>query len=208
MALASLRWDQNRDVDETKAGVFIYNGTPDKFHEWEFRTEMRWESTKEEDKKKTMSMIMEALRGTAYETAMDIGKGTLMQAGADTDDRGFKRLVELMRQTVFPFARSEAKQLLKAGHKTKSIMARQPSEPMQSYVNRRRRWWKKLKAMDDSVGLSETVRGDYLLEASGLNNPDQRMILTSTANNRDFEKLAAALVEHFPDLHRSEGKKS
>ena len=49
MALASLRWDQNRDVEETKGGMFIYNGRTDKFHEWEFRTGMRWESTKEEN---------------------------------------------------------------------------------------------------------------------------------------------------------------
>ena len=55
MALASLRWDSSKDVEETKGGMYIYDGSTHNFHEWEFRTEVRWESTKVEDLKKTMS---------------------------------------------------------------------------------------------------------------------------------------------------------
>ena len=43
-----------------------------------------------------------------------------------------------------------------------------------------------------------------MLEASGLKEDQQRMILTSTANNREFEKLAAALVEQYPSAHLDE----
>ena len=109
---------------------------------------------------------------------------------------------------VFPFSRAEAKTLFKSGHKTKGLLSRQSGEPMSSYVSRRRRWWKKLKHMDSSVGLSDTVLGDLMLEASGLKEDQQRMILTSTANNREFEKLAAALVEQYPNVHHDEKKTS
>ena len=154
-----------------------------------------------------MSMIIEALRGEAANVAMDIGKAELMKVGTDhvtAGQPGFKMLMEGMRKMVFPFSRAEAKTLFKSGHKTKGVLARQSGEPMSSYVSRRRRWWKKLKHMDSSVGLSDTVLGDLMLEASGLKEDQQRMILTSTANNREFEKLAAALVEQYPSVHLDE----
>ena len=47
-----------------------------------------------------------------------------------------------------------------------------------------------------------------MLEASGLKDDQQRMILTSTANNREFEKLAAALVEQYPSVHLDEGTRT
>ena len=194
MALASLRWDSRKDVEETKGGMYIYDGSTHNFHEWEFRTEVRWESTKVVDLKKTMSMIIEALRGEAANVAMDIGKAELMKVGTDfvtAGQPGFQKLMEGMRNMVFPFSRAEAKTLFKSGHKTKGVLSRQSGEPMVSYVSRRRRWWKKLRHMDSSVGLSDTVLGDLMLEASGLKEDQQRMILTSTANNREFEKLAA-----------------
>ena len=156
MALASLRWDSSKEVEETKGGMYIYDGSTHNFHEWEFRTEVRWESTKVEDLKKTMSMIIEALRGEAANVAMDIGKAELMKVGTDhvtTGQPGFTKLIEGMRKMVFQFSRAEAKVLFKSGHKTKGVLARQPGEPMSSYVSRRRRWWKKLKHMDSSVGL-------------------------------------------------------
>ena len=154
-----------------------------------------------------MSMIIEALRGEAANVAMDIGKAELMKVGTDhvtAGQPGFKMLMEGMRKMVFPFSRAEAKTLFKSGHKTKGVLARQSGEPMSSYVSRRRRWWKKLKHMDSSVGLGDTVLGDLMLEASGLKEDQQRMILTSTANNREFEKLAAALVEQYPSVHLDE----
>ena len=47
MALASLRYDANSSVQETKSGVFVYDGNAARFHEWEFKTSMRARSSKE-----------------------------------------------------------------------------------------------------------------------------------------------------------------
>ena len=88
MALSSLSWDSSKEVEETKGGVYIYDGSTHNFHEWEFRTEVRWQATKVEDLKKTMSMIIEALRGEAANVAMDIGISELMKVGPDHETAG------------------------------------------------------------------------------------------------------------------------
>ena len=81
MALQALKYHHASSSEETKAGFYIYNGRPDLFGEWTFRTETRWNTTKEEDKNKTMSQIVEALRGDAAQVAMDIGTEELLRVG-------------------------------------------------------------------------------------------------------------------------------
>ena len=142
MALASLRYDANSSVQETKSGVSVHDGNAARFHEWEFRTGMRWRSSKEEDKDRTTNNIIESLRGEAGQVAMDLGQEELMKP------TGAKSLIDAMRAHVFPQARAEAKELYKRGHKPHGVMARQASESMANYVIRRRRWWRQLKDMD------------------------------------------------------------
>ena len=79
MSLASLRYDENRTSEETRQGVYIYAGDPSEFHVWEFRTRMRMKSTKTEDIKKSVNSIVEALRGSAAQVAMDIGDDELLK---------------------------------------------------------------------------------------------------------------------------------
>ena len=78
MAVASLRYDATSNVDETRQGIFVYNGAATRFHEWEFRTRIRWSSSKDEDKPRAMAQIVEGLRGEAALTAMDVGLEALM----------------------------------------------------------------------------------------------------------------------------------
>ena len=47
MALASLSYDASSSVEETKGGIFVYDGTASRFHEWEFRTRLRMLSAAE-----------------------------------------------------------------------------------------------------------------------------------------------------------------
>ena len=40
MAVSSLRYESSaRHIEETKGGVFIYDGTADRYNEWTFRTQ-------------------------------------------------------------------------------------------------------------------------------------------------------------------------
>ena len=129
MAIASLRYDANSSVQETKSGVFVYDGNAAMFHEWEFRTSMRASSSKAEDLPRTMNSIVESLCGEAGQVAMDIGEEDLMTPA------GVKTLIDAMRKHVFPQARAEAKELYKMGHKTHGVLARQMSESMSNMLS-------------------------------------------------------------------------
>ena len=80
MALSSLHanrtttpWGQEKNL-ETKSGVFPYSGLPSQFHEWEFRTLMKYDGTKDEDKPQLASKIVEGLRDEAFDIAKDLGR--------------------------------------------------------------------------------------------------------------------------------------
>ena len=118
MVVASLRYEPlSRAVEETKGGVFVYDGSPERYHEWVFRTSMRWKSTKEEDRLNTMSMIIEGLIGEAAQVAMDLGLEAL------EDKQALDRLLAAMRNQVYPMAQVEAKELYRVGHKVKGVMS-------------------------------------------------------------------------------------
>ena len=136
MAIASLKYDMAAEVNESRSGVFIYDGGAAKYHEWSFRTSMRMSSQKEEDMPKTMSMIIDALRGDAAQIAMDIGTKELLKKD------GFEKLDKRIKDFVFPQAHAEAKELYRAGHKSRGSLARQVGEPMHNFITRRRRWWR------------------------------------------------------------------
>ena len=75
---------------------------------------------------------------------------------------------------------------------------------MVSYVARRKRWWNKLKSMDPTIELSTTIRSDLMLEASGLTETQQLMVLTSIGNSRDFDKVVGAMMEQHSGVHVTE----
>ena len=82
--------------------------------------------------------VLEGLREEASELARDIGVDVLTRPG------GLWKVVEKLRDNVFPRASEEARELFKVGQKPGSL-ARQNGESMLSYVPRRRRWWNLLK---------------------------------------------------------------
>ena len=97
--------------------------------------------------------------GEAATLAMDIGYTELLQ------DDGIDKLTKAIQNRVFPHAHAEAKDLYRIGHKQHGMLSRQPKEAMTNFVARRRRWWKLLKSLDSSIEISETIRGDLLLES-------------------------------------------
>ena len=189
MAVASLTYDASLAVEETKSGFFVYDGAPSRF-----------QSSKEEDKYRALSSIVEALRGEAVLVAMDVGMDKLMNEKLT----GFDELVKAMTARVFPQAQAEAKELYQVGHKHRGPMSRQAAEPMISYVSRRRRWWATLKKLDSTVDLSPSLLGDLMLDAANLGKVEKLMVLTSTGNDVEFEKVAAALMGQHAKIHVEE----
>ena len=190
----------------------MFDGSPAQFHQWEFRTQLRagshkpraaqssqGETSKEaegddeavpDDSKsayKTVDNIINGLRGDALQVAMDLQIEVLVK------EDGIAKLIEAMRAYVFPSKKHEAKELYSQGHKVGGILSRQPGESMLSYTNRRRRWWRLLVQMDSSIGLSDDIQGDLLLDNAMLDDKERLMIMTSTGNSTGFEKIAEAL---------------
>ena len=144
MAIASIRYDVSAEVNESRSGVLIYDGSAAKYHEWSFRTSMRMSSQKDEDMPNTMSMIIDARRGDSAQIAMDIGAEELLKKG------GYEELDKRVKDYVFPHAHAETKELYRAGHKSRGVLARQAGEPMHNFITHRKRWWRLLKKLDDS----------------------------------------------------------
>ena len=79
MAVASLRYDPHSSVEETKGGVFIYDGTPSRLSEWIFRATMKIKAAKDDDKPKMMNMVVDGLRGEGAFVAMDFGQEIILE---------------------------------------------------------------------------------------------------------------------------------
>ena len=110
----------------TKNGVFIFDGNPADYHEWEFRTELRivaFEQQEKRRKKKNKKQrevapvsssdddgaveavlkVMEGSRGDAFQKAKDFGITAL--SGPD----GLRTLIKEIKAMVFPLKTLEAR---------------------------------------------------------------------------------------------------
>eukprot|EP00971_Amphidinium_carterae_P328063 6459758-Amphidinium_carterae.1 len=202
MALDSLRYRRGPSgLTETKHGSLIYDGNPAGYHEFEFRARLKIAAAKEDDKAQAMMKIVEGLRGDAFAMAQDIGMTELMK----TD--GLDKLVKAIRDQVFPLRQSETRELFLAGQKTNGPLSRAQGEPMASYITRRRRWWSMLRELDDTISLSSNIRGDLLLDQSGLSRTEKLLVLTSINNKHDFEEVAKALVEQHPHMGHEDDRR-
>ena len=126
MALSALRFDARSEVDESRQGMLIHDGPASRYHECEFRTMLKWESVKDDDKKRReiTSSIVDSLRGDASQVAMDLGREILMSKD------GVQKLASALMTMAFPKQKSEAKELYKAGHNESGLLSRQRGESM------------------------------------------------------------------------------
>ena len=189
MASQTLRYEQRGyKSQETKSGVPVYDGSPSGFFEWEFRSMARYHATDQTELWKLGSRLVEGLTGEALKVAMVMGHKELSR------DTAVPTLVDRVKKHIFPLASAEARELYKMGQRA-GTLSRQPGESMISYVERRRRWWDMLKKLDPKIDLSDTLLGELLLEHSGLSHNERMMVMTSTFNDLDFDKVAEALIK-------------
>ena len=158
MALKSLTYQHDTQYEGTRAGIPVYDGSATSFHDWTFRTSVKLLAAKPDDKARVVASVIEGLRGEAADIAMDLGAEELLKEGSLT------MLTEALRNRSFLKKEAEATVLYTHGHKKKGLLSRQPSDTIVSYISRRKRWWTQLEKLDWTVELSETIRGDFLLE--------------------------------------------
>ena len=209
-AVASVLFTRGSDrCETTKSGSYIYDGSPSHYHEWEFRTRRRVRAAGTRDEEKyaeAMSKVVDGLRGDAFVVAKEIGLDQLWSCGDNSLEHdpvkpGVDVLIDAIKKEVFPQTAHEAKELFRHFTKPSGCLSRQNGEAMHAYIARRRRCWKLLKELDPVLELSEGHRADLLLDLAGLDKSERTMIQASVSNDRDFDKIADALVLQHPRIH-------
>ena len=132
MAVSSLRYRPNAPPpEESSLGYVIFSGSPFEFHHWEYRTTLKKEAAREADMAQVAASIVENLRGTVAQVAMEIPMAEMLAR----DGSGIMRLIDSVREHIFPIVQQEAKELYKEGHRTRDgVLTRQNNEPMQNYI--------------------------------------------------------------------------
>ena len=107
-------------------------------------------------------------------------------------------------KAMFSPEHERIKELFRAGQKAGGVLSRQPQEPMLSYTQRRRRWWRVLTELDPSMALSDGLRMELMLELSGLSRQEV-LVVKACAATKDFEGVAKVLVDQYAGIHLREG---
>ena len=108
-----MRDGQGGYLTETRNGSYIYDGSPARFHEWEFRTRMKVQGRTDQQYLTAMSHVIEGLRGDAFLIAQEIGKDELNTEGDSLVDSGLELLIREMKDSVLPQTQNEAKELFR-----------------------------------------------------------------------------------------------
>ena len=140
-----------------------FSGDAREYHYWDFKTELKQESTKAENWGTMIQQLVESLRGDVLDIVVKIGVPKLM----NPDKTGLTELRGAVRDHVFPVMREEVKSLYAEGQKRGShkdnVLCRQLDEPMRNYIERRERWYKLLISMDATMKFSDELLGELLL---------------------------------------------
>ena len=111
MAVSSLRYRADKQVEESSKGVIVYDGRPAEFFDWEFRTTLKYEILKTENdagkRVKIINQVIDGLRGDALQTAQDLGIPELIK------DAGLDVLVKAIKDMVFPQKNLEAFRIIR-----------------------------------------------------------------------------------------------
>ena len=133
----------------------------------------RWKQTKVDERSELASKFLDSVRSEAYIIAEDLGTDILFS------NDNIPKVVEAVKERLFPLAEQESKELYRLRTQVGGVLSRQAGEPMVSYIDRRKRWLRKLQQLDKSTHISEAVLTDLLLDNSGLNRNERLMVLTS-----------------------------
>ena len=191
---------------ETSSGASFYYGDAASFHEWEFRTRLRIAGKTGDQYIEAVSKVCDGLRGDAFVAAQEVGLDNLCES-LDGRPSSIDTLINLMRGMVFPQLNTSPKNYSDSTVVPEDFLSRQNGESMKQYVSRRRRCWTLLTQMDPVMHLSEGRRSDMLLDLSGLTREERVMGQSSINNERDFDKVADALIIQHPRIHLQESRK-
>ena len=108
---------------------------------------------------------------------------------------------------VFPLTEHESIGFFRQCCRPGGPLSRQNGESMKQCVSRRRRCWTLLTQLDPVIHLSEGHRSDILLDLSSLTREERVMVQALINNERDFDRVADALIIQHPRIHLRESRK-
>ena len=206
MSLDNLRYGSFRptSVHPEARALPGYGGQVEEWGTYRFMVEAlekKESQLSDTEKKKLGSLALrltERLQGPALQIARGLGVDKL------AEPTGVKVLLEALERDLLPLRRQAALELYQAGS-VAGVLSRQHGEPMSSYCLRRETWWHQLQDMDHTLQVSTSIRGEQLLQHSGLGHLEMKMIRTVCNNDlSDLTKLCAALRDQCGTIHEKE----
>ena len=149
-----------------------------------------------------MSKVCDGLRGDAFAAAQEVGLDNLCEV-IDGRASGINTLISRTREMFFPLSVHESEESFRSG----GPLSIQSGESLKLNVSRRRRCRSLLTHMDPAMHISEGHRSDMLLGLGGLTREERVMVHASINNERDFDKVADALIIQHPRIHLRESRK-
>ena len=189
---------------EGKFGIPRYGGDAAGLHEYAYRVRMRMQREALMDKTEAKKngplglRLVEGLRGQALRIAQSLDPKVL------SADDGPEKLLQLFEQVLKPKKAQEARELYAAGSRDGGLLSRQMSEPMSSYVLRRKAWWQALRQLDSTMQVSEGILAEQMLLNAGVSEDQRLMIRTVLGNDLDVEKVSSELLNQHPRIHERE----
>jgi len=142
--------------------------------------------------------LIDGLQGTALAISRQISLDKL--AGADGPTLLLKHLTESLR----PRRVQEARELYAAGAQSGGVLARQFTEPMSSFILRRRTWYQMLTDLDSELRLPEAILAEQVLSTCGLTEDQKIMVRTTIGGDMKVSKVCDELIAQHSRIHEGE----
>ena len=144
--LEGLRLEKLESLHETRSGMPYYNGSAHRFTEWKFKIMSRHRSavsTAEEEVRKRnlaklLSDIIDALSDQALRIAMNMSDEEM------SADDAINTLITRIEANFNKNIHDSVQELVQAGAKHHGDLCRQHGENIMSYIDRRRRWYRRI----------------------------------------------------------------
>ena len=153
-----------------------------------------------------VSKVCDGLLGDAFVATQEVGLDNLCEI-VDGRPRGIDTLINHMRGMVFLLTEHESTELFRQYCRPGGPLSRQIGESLKQYVSRRRRCWTLPVQMNPVIHLNEGRRSDMLLDLRGLTREARVMVQASINNERDFDRVADALITQHPRIHLRESQR-
>ena len=207
--LEGLTFGAQEALPETRSGMPLYSGSAHRFTEWKFKVKNRMRAVeavqdaeiKVQKQATLVSSVIDALSDDALKIAMDMSEEELAAATATQD------LMNKIEDHTSRFKIDEARELHRAGTRTTGPLCRQNGEPMSSYISRRRRWYKRLRAMDPTTVVSENILSDQLIDCANMNEQEKLSVRTLSGESTAFDVIAGHMTRICRAVHEKESRK-